>query len=186
MIFRQFRTPQGDSFSYLFADPITRRAAIVDPTIESVTGYLDMLRAHDLSLRRILLTTPPPRLDDSAAWLRSQSGASVACLAGIAWAPADESIAVGDSLHLGEETVTAHWMPKRTTPCLLWRNRIFFEGGSHQAPNELHRLFTALIADPVLCPARPCGITDANSAAAAGRHQRSARRATEATGNGHA
>lgn len=56
MIFRQFFDPKTKRLSYLFADPATRIAAVVDPMLATVDSMLETIAGLDLSLQYILVT----------------------------------------------------------------------------------------------------------------------------------
>ena len=50
MIFRQLYEPESSTYTYLFADPQTRAAVLLDPVVETVERDLAVLQKLELTL----------------------------------------------------------------------------------------------------------------------------------------
>lgn len=114
MLFRQLFDAESSTYTYLIADPTTKAAALVDPVLEQAERDLKLLKELGLTLHYCLEThvhadhvTGTDRLRQAT----SCSGivpdrAQVAC--------ADRHIEDGETLHLGDITITAIATPGHT------------------------------------------------------------------------
>ncbi len=78
MIFRQLFEPESSTYTYLFADPETRQAVLLDPVLETVERDLAALQSLDLRLACTLDTHIHADHITSASRLRSLTGCKVA------------------------------------------------------------------------------------------------------------
>ncbi|AEM46822.1 metallo-beta-lactamase family protein [Acidithiobacillus ferrivorans SS3] len=127
MIFRQFFDPMTRRLSYLFADPVTRTAAVVDPMPATVDNMLETIAGLGLSLQYILVTCIHLDHEHTVLALKAVTHGRVVLHE---WAPgvhSDLRTREGDSLYLGEETVKVIHTPGQS-PCAVtyqWRDRLF-------------------------------------------------------------
>ena len=56
MIFRQLFEPTTSTYTYLLASPTTREAVLIDPVVEEVDRYVQLLDELGLKLRYTLET----------------------------------------------------------------------------------------------------------------------------------
>jgi glyoxylase-like metal-dependent hydrolase (beta-lactamase superfamily II) len=126
VIFRQFRAADSQ-LSYLFADPVTRRAAVLDPHLSLEREYLEMIGHLDLKLAFAIEThaheshlSAAPLLceETGACWLMSRLVAARARAR-----PVDD----GECVYIGEECVAALATPGHSacSMCFRWRDRVF-------------------------------------------------------------
>ena len=103
MLFKQIRTGGDRNFGYLIADPVSREAAVVDPS-GAPELFLSIIREQALTLQWILCTHSHwdhiGGIDD----LKRETGAQLA-MHSAAPLPLDKSLNDEDSLELGELTL---------------------------------------------------------------------------------
>jgi glyoxylase-like metal-dependent hydrolase (beta-lactamase superfamily II) len=75
MLFRQFFDRESSSYTYLLADEHTREAAIVDPVLENVDAYLELMGQLGLGLVRVFDTHVHADHVTGASVLRERTGA---------------------------------------------------------------------------------------------------------------
>ena len=127
MIFRQFFDPKTKRLSYLFADPATRIAAVVDPMLATVDSMLETIAGLDLSLQYILVTCIHLDHDHAALALKAVTDGRVVLHERAPGVHSDLRARHGDILYLGEETVKVIHTPGQS-PCAVtyqWRDRLF-------------------------------------------------------------
>lgn len=78
MIFRQLFEAESSTYTYLFADPQTREAVLLDPVLETVDRDLGLLQELELTLACTLDTHIHADHITSACRLRSLTGCKVA------------------------------------------------------------------------------------------------------------
>jgi sulfur dioxygenase len=126
MIFRQFATQEGD-LSYLFADPVTGEAALVDPNLAALDDYRQAIYELGLTLRYALETHLHESHISAAATLRASTGVQIVMSDYAEANCIDRRLHDGDAIYLGEETITALATPGHS-PCSMvycWRDRVF-------------------------------------------------------------
>ena len=113
MILRQLFDPESSTYTYLVADPATRKAALIDSVREHVERDLTLLRQLDLTLVAILETHVHADHVTAAGLLRDRTGArSYASAAG---APCvDQALADGDVVAVGALALHARATPGHT------------------------------------------------------------------------
>lgn len=126
MIFRQFCAPDRQ-LSYLFADPVTREAVILDPHYGLESDYFAVIEHLDLKLSFVVeshmheshrSTAPALCAETDARWIAPPGPG----------APADAILVRdGESLFLGEECFTALFTPGHSpcSTCFCWCDRLF-------------------------------------------------------------
>jgi sulfur dioxygenase len=125
--FRQLHHAETGTHTYLIADSRCRKAALIDPVLEDVSLYLELLRELDVSLVLVLDTHLHSDHVTAAAALRSAAGARIAVGANGEASGADIYLADGQILCFGGETVQVIAAPGHTPgcACFLWRDRLF-------------------------------------------------------------
>ena len=126
VIFRQFCTPDED-ISYLFADPVSRYAAVLDPNIEAEYDYFDVIRRLDLRLVYAIETHVHESHHSAAPALCAETGARLVTHRCADHAAVDLRVDHGERLFLGEESIGVLETPGHS-PCSLsyvWRDRVF-------------------------------------------------------------
>jgi sulfur dioxygenase len=114
MLFRQLFDAESSTYTYLIADPATKAAVLVDPVLEQVERDLKLLKELGLTLHYCLEThvhadhvTGTDELRQATSCLGIvPDRAQVAC--------ADRHIQDGETLHLGDITITAIATPGHT------------------------------------------------------------------------
>jgi sulfur dioxygenase len=114
MLFRQLFDAESSTYTYLIADPATKAAVLVDPVLEQVERDLKLLKELGLTLHYCLEThvhadhvTGTDELRQATSCLGIvPDRAQVAC--------ADRHIKDGETLHLGDITITAIATPGHT------------------------------------------------------------------------
>lgn len=126
MIFRQFCT-QGGELSYLLADPVTRQAALIDPSEELVAAYGAITRELGLKLTYLFETHLHEAHVSAAPQLRQRWGARLVMHNDIEGPCVDARVRTGDRLYVGEEQIKVLETPghSRCSLSYLWRDRVF-------------------------------------------------------------
>jgi len=126
VIFRQFRADDGQ-LSYLFADPVTRHAAVVDPHLSLEQDYFDMMRHLDLRLVLALETHAHESHLSAGPLLCEETGARWVLSSVAAGAVSASAARDGDCLYVGEECIGALATPGHSacSICLRWRDAVF-------------------------------------------------------------
>jgi len=114
MLFRQLFDAESSTYTYLIADPATKAAVLVDPVLEQVERDLKLLKELGLTLHYCLEThvhadhvTGTDELRQATSCLGIvPDRAQVAC--------ADRHIEDGETLHVGDITITAIATPGHT------------------------------------------------------------------------
>lgn len=120
---RQLLAHNGVALSYLLADPITRRAALIDPEVGHRAAIDRLLRGLGLQLEYVVATHHHSEDWPEAQHYRAATGARIAVHEASPVDARDLPLRDGDSLYVGEETLDVLFAPGHT-PCSLWlRNR---------------------------------------------------------------
>ncbi|PKB19130.1 glyoxylase-like metal-dependent hydrolase (beta-lactamase superfamily II) [Novosphingobium kunmingense] len=145
-----FFDPATHTVSYIVSDPVTRRAAVIDPVLDftpnnartatrSADALLAHLAQHELQLDWILDTHAHADHLSAAQYLRGKTGAQVAIGAGITTiqrtfgtlfglddlafdgSQFDRLVGEGDTLPLGSLTIEVLHTPGHTPACVSFR-----------------------------------------------------------------
>ena len=120
---RQLVDTGGGLLSYLFADPVTRCAALIDPARANRTAIERLLRGLGLQLDYVIATHRHTDRWLEGEYYRAARGARLALHEASPSAVQDLPLRDGDSVYVGEETLDVLYAPGHT-PCSVWlRNR---------------------------------------------------------------
>lgn len=120
MLLRQMFDAASSTYTYLVADPSTRRAALVDPVLEQIDRDLAALTRLDLELAYVLETHVHADHVTAAGELRRRTGAST--VAGAGGAPCmDKHVTHGEMMMLGSLVITALATPGHTNDGTSYR-----------------------------------------------------------------
>jgi len=126
MIFRQLFDPESSTLTYLLADD-RGNAVIIDPVLEHVDSYVELLVSLKLTLRWVLDThVHADHITGSQALKQCTSATTV--IAENCGAPGyDRMLEDGDTLSFGNEHIRVIATPGHTpgSLCYLWRDRLF-------------------------------------------------------------
>lgn len=113
MIIRQLFDAETGTYTYLVADPDTRKAALIDPVIEQIERDLQLVRELDLDLAYVLETHVHADHVTAAGAIRERVSAKT--VAGARGAPCvDVPVKHGDGLALGHLTIRVLETPGHT------------------------------------------------------------------------
>ena len=119
---RQLLAPADGALSYLLSDPVTRRAALIDPASGNRAGIERLLRGLGLQLEYVVATHLHREDWPEGQHYRTATGARLAAHEA---SPASIGLPLrdGDSLYVGEETIDVLFAPGHTPDSLWLRNR---------------------------------------------------------------
>ncbi|HXC38700.1 MAG TPA: MBL fold metallo-hydrolase [Burkholderiales bacterium] len=136
-MFRQLFDPASSTYSYLLADDATHEAVLIDPVLEQVATYLELIGQAGLRLRYTLETHVHADHVTGALALREalegalerapafpfQTAVSADCNA----QGFDRHLHDGDVVLFGQEEIMVMATPGHTpgSVCYLWRDRLF-------------------------------------------------------------
>jgi sulfur dioxygenase len=154
VIFRQFCTADND-ISYLLADPVSRYAAVLDPSVEAEHDYIDVIRRLDLRLVYAIETHAHESHVSAAPVLCAETGAQLVTHRAAGLECVDRHVDHGERLCLGEEWIGVMETPGHS-PCSLsyiWRDRVFTghtllagaTGSCQRADADVGRLFDSIV-----------------------------------------
>ena len=129
LIFRQLQDPTSSTYTYLLADPETRKAILIDPVFEQAER--DSALLHELDLRlETTLDTHVHADHITAAWrLKQIHGSRIAVSAAAGAEGADIELAPGDRLECGRRWLEAIATPGHTNGCMSFvlddQSRVF-------------------------------------------------------------
>jgi sulfur dioxygenase len=170
VIFHQFMADDGQ-LSYLFADAVTRHAAVVDPHLSLEQSYFETIAQLDLTLDYAIETHAHESHLSAGPLLCTETGARWAMSRAAAVAMKVRRIDGGECFFLGEECFIALATPGHSTcsMCFRWRDRVFTghtllagKTGDCSRPDAnpaslyasvVHTLYT-LPEDTLVCPGR--------------------------------
>ena len=170
MIYRQFLADDGQ-LSYVFADAVTRRAAVLDPHLSLERNYFEIIRQLDLKLDFAIETHAHESHLSAGPMLCEETGARWAMSRAAAVAMKVRGIADGECFYLGEECFIAMATPGHSTCSMSfrWRDRVFTghtllagaTGDCNRPDANPAELYTSvqnvlypLPADTMVCPGR--------------------------------
>lgn len=168
-MFRQLFDDVSSTYTYLVVDGATRSAVLIDPVLERVAEYLELLEPDGVRLAWVLDTHVHADHVTAAAELRRLTGARAAVGAACGATNYDRQLVDGDTIEVGAERIRAIATPGHTPGGMsyLWRDRVFtgdalliggcgrtdFQGGD---PEALYRSITgrlfALDPDTLVYP----------------------------------
>ncbi|MEJ2401553.1 MAG: MBL fold metallo-hydrolase [Xanthomonadales bacterium] len=126
MIFRQFSATDRQ-LSYLFADPVTRQAVIVDPHLGLEDAYFAVIKHLDLQLIFVLESHSHESHRSAAPVLCEETGAQrlIPLLAGDRTAA--RAVHDHEAIFFGEEYFSALHTPGHSpcSTCFCWNGRVF-------------------------------------------------------------
>lgn len=127
MLFRQLLDAESSTLTYLIADPKTREAVIIDTVFEKHDRDAKLLRELDLKLKYILETHVHADHITGAHRLKEAFGARIALGAGSGVTCADDLLADGQTVKVGDITVKALATPGHTGGCTSYHvgNMVF-------------------------------------------------------------
>jgi sulfur dioxygenase len=114
MIFRQVFDPFSYTYTYLLACPQTRRAALLDPVLDSVERDLDLIQQLDLKLDMTIETHIHADHVSGASRIKSQVGSRIAHPALDELPCADIGIREGESVAIGSIELQPLFTPGHT------------------------------------------------------------------------
>jgi sulfur dioxygenase len=126
VIFRQFNAADGQ-LSYLFADSVTRHAAVLDPHLSLEQDYLEMIQHLDLKLEFVIETHAHESHFSAAPLLCSETGARWIMSRLVAGTVQAQPLEHGEHVFIGEEYFGALETPGHSacSMCFSWRDRVF-------------------------------------------------------------
>lgn len=120
MIFRQLFDATSSTFTYVLADPVERRAIVIDPVFEQHRRDLAMLRELELSLAWVLETHVHADHVTGAWLLREATGCEVAVGRAAGATGADRLLEHGDRITVGSLVLDVRATPGHTGGCLTY------------------------------------------------------------------
>lgn len=126
MIFKQLFDHDSSTYTYLIADE-QGNAVLIDPVLEQVEHYLQLLARNGLTLRLVLDTHVHADHITGSQTLKARTGATTAIAKGCAAPGYDRLLEDGDTLTFGNERLRVIATPGHTPGSLSfrWRDRIF-------------------------------------------------------------
>lgn len=100
MLFRQLFDPDSSTFTYLIADPASRKAALIDPVLEQVERDLQLIEELGLNLGHVLETHVHADHVTGAGTIRERTGCLVV-VGELGAKAADRHVRHGDELRVG-------------------------------------------------------------------------------------
>jgi sulfur dioxygenase len=117
MIFRQLFEPASSTYTYLLADEVTREAVLVDPVVEEVETYAQVLA--DLGLKLLYTVETHVHADHVTAGdaLRKRLGSRTVVSAEGGAPCADIPVRHGDTVRFGAHALEVRSTPGHTSGC---------------------------------------------------------------------
>lgn len=127
MIFRQLFEPVSSTYTYLLADPVTREALLIDPVVEEVGTYVDLLAALGLRLVYTLETHVHADHVTAGALLRDRLGSRTVVHADAGAECADVLVRDRDRIGVGSVQLEVRETPGHTDGCVSYvgEDRVF-------------------------------------------------------------
>jgi sulfur dioxygenase len=123
MLFRQLFDGTSFTYTYLLADPTTRKAAIIDPVFERHARDCALLRELELELAFVVDTHCHADHVTGAWLLREAMGGRIALSSKYGAANVDLPLEDGDILSLGDVALETRATPGHTAGCLTFVTR---------------------------------------------------------------
>ncbi|MSQ00810.1 MAG: MBL fold metallo-hydrolase [Myxococcales bacterium] len=120
MIFRQLQEPVSSTYCYLLACPHTHEGVLIDPVLEDVARYRELL--HELGLRLLYTLETHVHADHvtAADALRATLGSRTAVRAGSGADCADLPLNHGDVITVGTIRIEVRATPGHTDSCVSY------------------------------------------------------------------
>jgi len=150
LFFQKINTPGLAIFSYMVADPKTKKCAVIDPT-RDVNKYLEIARQNNLVITDILETHVHADFVSGSRELKNRLGEdpTIHCsgMGGKEWTPtyADHIVHDADEVILGDIRLKAIHTPGHTSEHIVWA--IFDDRRSSDAPCMLFSGDFLLVGD---------------------------------------
>jgi len=127
MIFQQLFDDETSTFTYLLADPETRRAVLIDPVLENTDAYGDLLARLDLTLVYTLETHVHADHITAGAALRERFGSQTVVHERGGARSVDVEVADGDVLRVDALEIEVLYTPGHTAGDVSYRvgDRVF-------------------------------------------------------------
>lgn len=127
MIFRQLFEPLSSTYTYLLADPATRRAVLIDPVVEEVDTYAALFAELDLTLVYTLETHVHADHVTAGAVLRDRFGSKTVVHHRGGADCADVAVKHGDHVHVDTIELEVRETPGHTNGCVAYvgADRVF-------------------------------------------------------------
>ena len=137
MIFRQLFDAESSTYTYLVADPATRRAALIDPVREQRDR--DLLLVHDLEVTLAFALDTHVHADHvtALAALRRATGCETG-VAACARTGATRQLAEGDVLSIPvKHTTGRYYVPEEQLPAVRVVLRYALDGNPNGSTNDI-------------------------------------------------
>jgi sulfur dioxygenase len=127
MIFRQLFEPVSSTYTYLLADPDTRRAVLIDPVLEEVDAYVALLDTLGLTLVHTLETHVHADHVTAGAALRDRLGSRTVVHRDAGAPCADLPVGHGDVIAVDGVRLEVRETPGHTSGCVAYvgHDRVF-------------------------------------------------------------
>jgi len=126
-MFKQFYDDVSSTLTYLIADMESKQAVLIDPVIENIDEYLNIINAHQLTLVYSLETHVHADHITGGGQLKTITTAKTAVSQACGADSADMQLKDNDVITFGHEKITVIATPGHTAGSVsfLWRDRLF-------------------------------------------------------------
>lgn len=126
-MFKQFYDEASSTLTYLIADMESKQAVLIDPVIENIDEYLNIINAHQLTLVYSLETHVHADHITGGGQLKTITTAKTAVSQACGADSADMQLKDNDVITFGHEKITVIATPGHTAGSVsfLWRDRVF-------------------------------------------------------------
>jgi len=126
-MFKQFYDDVSSTLTYLIADMESKQAVLIDPVIENIDEYLNIINAHQLTLVYSLETHVHADHITGGGQLKTITTAKTAVSQACGADSADMQLKDNDVITFGHEKITVIATPGHTAGSVsfLWRDRVF-------------------------------------------------------------
>jgi len=126
-MFKQFYDDVSSTLTYLIADMESKQAVLIDPVIENIDEYLNIIKAHQLTLVYSLETHVHADHITGGGQLKTITTAKTAVSQACGADSADMQLKDNDVITFGHEKITVIATPGHTAGSVsfLWRDRVF-------------------------------------------------------------
>jgi glyoxylase-like metal-dependent hydrolase (beta-lactamase superfamily II)/rhodanese-related sulfurtransferase len=120
-IFHQLFEKETSTYTYIFGDPITREAVIIDPVAEMIDRDLNLIQELKLKLKYVLDTHVHADHITGSGEIRRRTGAKVGLSSSYDLACPDLHLEDGQELSLGDYKIKVLHTPGHTSGCLTYQ-----------------------------------------------------------------
>lgn len=120
MLFRQLFDQDTWTYTYLLADPDTGDAVLIDPVVERVDQYIQLLNELGLTLRYSVETHVHADHVSGSGVLRQKLGAQTVLSQDAGVDCADIYVKTGDTIAFGGQSLEARLTPGHTSGCVAF------------------------------------------------------------------